>query len=158
MWILFVTLIAVWSRSWQWAVFHAVPFLLAMLVTYYLCTLLFLGYFLAYLLRAWGAVTFVCAPPFAAITWHGTKKGWYPALAAALPIGLLLYEAYGLRFVFPLHGVQFVFNILASAVLLLILPRGQLQWLRVLVFIPFIVVSAKVINEYLLPIVIGFSL
>lgn len=156
LWIFLVTLIAVGSHSWQWAALHAVTFLLAMLVTYYLSTLLFLGYFLAHLLRAWAVVAILFAPPFAALAWHGMKTGWCSAFGTALPIGLLLYEAFSLRLVFPLHGVQVVFNIMASIVLFWIGPSVRVQWLRVFVFIPLIIASASVINEHLLPIVRGF--
>jgi hypothetical protein len=142
-------------------VLHAVVFLVAMLAAYYVVTLLLLGYFLPHLLRAWIVVALVCAPPFAALVWYGRGRGWRSALAAAVPIGLLLYEALILRVALELYGVnqvQVVFDIVAAVVLLLILPRRGRQQALVLAFTPVIVLGAKVVNEYMLPHVIGFGL
>jgi hypothetical protein len=158
LWIFIITMVAAWSPTWQRAVLHSVTFLIAMVTTYYLSTLLLSGYFLVHLLRAWVAVTIVFASPFAAFAWYGRKTGWYAALAAAMPIGLLLYEAYSLSHVPQLHGVQLVFDILAALVLLLVLPRDQNQRLRVFAFIPLFAFGAKVINEYVLPFAAGFRL
>lgn len=158
LWIVLVTVIATWSHSWQHAILHAVIFLLAMLTAYYLSTLLLSGYFLAHLLLGWAAVTLVLAPPFAALVWYVREKGWRSALAAALPVGLLLYEAHSLRFVLQIHGVQFAFDVAAAIVLILILPGGQTQRLRMFAFVPFIVLGAMVIHEQVLPILLGLRL
>lgn len=158
LWIVFVTIIATWSHSWQRAMLYTVIFLLAMVTTYYLCTLLLFGYFLTHLLIGWAAVTIVLAPPFATLVWYGRGKGWRSALGAAVPIGLLLYEAYSLRFLLQLHGAQFAFNIVAAIALVFLLPGNPIQRLRVFAFLPIIMLGAKVINEHILPIVAGFRL
>lgn len=97
LWIFLITIIASWSPTWQHAILHVVTFLIAMITSYYLSTLRLSGYFLNHLFRAWIAVTLVFAPPFALIVSYGRKKGWLAALAAAMPIGLLLYEAYSTK-------------------------------------------------------------
>ena len=158
LWIFLITIIAAWSPTWQQAILHAVTFLIAMITSYYLSTLLLSGYFLSHLFRAWIAVTFVFAPPFALLTWYGRKKGWLAALAAAMPIGLLLYEAYSLRFLPQLHGFQITFDIVAALILLVILPRDPNQRLRTFIFTPIFALSAMVIIQYILPIVSGIRL
>lgn len=157
LWIMLVTLIAAWSGSWWRAVLHAVFFLLTMIAAYYVVTLLLLGYFLSHLLRAWMAVALVFAPPFAALVWYGRKIGWTAAVATALPVSLLLYEAYRLRLQLQLYSVQFVFDILAAVLLLFILPAHPVQRFRVVMSTPPIFLSIMVINEYVLPQIVGFS-
>jgi hypothetical protein len=148
LWVMLVTIIAAWSHSWQRAVLHAVIFLLAMVASYYVSTMLLFGYFLTRLFLAWTAVALFLAPAFSALVWHARGTGWLSALGAALPIGLLLSEAYSLRWVLQFHTAQFVFNILCAVVLLLILPRDHAQRLRVLALTPVIALGARVIFEY----------
>jgi hypothetical protein len=148
LWITLVTVIAAWSHSWIAAVVRAVTFLVAMVVSYYVSTLLLFGFFPMRLILAWAALTFILAPPFAALTWHSRGAGWISALATALPVGLLLYEAFSFRWVLPLHAAQFVFDILSAMVLLLILPRDSAQRLRVLALTPAIMLGARVVIEY----------
>jgi hypothetical protein len=153
LWILLAALVAVWSPGWQWAVLHVVLFLLAMVTSYYLSTLWLYGYLLRHLLVAWSVVALVLAPPFAAIVWHARREGWVAALAVALPVGLLLYEAFSLRWVLHIHATQFVFNILAAGVLLLVLPRGSQQQLRVLAISGAIFVGVRVVIEIVVEVV-----
>ena len=148
LWILLAAAIAAWSHSRRDAVLHVVIFLLAMVASFYVSTLLLLGYFLTHLFLAWTVVALVLAPPFAALVWQARGTGWMPALATALPIGLLLAEAYSLRWVLGIHGVQFGFDVAAAAALLMILPKGYAQRLRVLALAPVIALGARVVIEY----------
>lgn len=156
LWIFLITMIAVWSLSWQRAVLHTVTFLIAMITAYYLSTLLLSGYFLAHLLRSWVVITIVFAPPFAAFVWRARNSDWFGALAAAMPIGLLLYEAYKMSLVPWLRGFQLVFDCVTAVVLLIILPKNQIQCLRVFLFIPIFALGAKLVIEYILPIAAQF--
>jgi hypothetical protein len=145
LWIVLVAVIVAASRERIRAVVHAGVFLLGMVAAYYGVTWLLLGYFLVYLFLAWTMMAVVLAPPFAVLVWQARKLGWLAALGAALPIGLLLGEAYSLRWVLHIHGVQFVFNLVAAAVLIWILPKTQTQRLRSLVLTPGVMLAAGVL-------------
>ncbi len=121
-----------------------------MVASYYVATYLRYGYFLNQLLLAWSATALLLAPPFAAIVWQARATGWRAALSVALPVGLLLYEAYSLRWVLHLHATQFVFNIIAAAALILLLPVDS-QRLRTLLLIPVVMAATHVVLAHTLP-------
>lgn len=152
-WIVLVVLIAALSRSWQRAVLCAVAFLLAMVAAYYVVQMLLFGFFSPRLFLAWTAIGLFLAPPFAALTWYTRRTGWLAALAAAMPIGLLLAEAYSVRFHLqnPFNDnykIQFAFNIVAAVALFLILSRNRAQRMRVLVLTPLVMLGAPIVLNY----------
>jgi hypothetical protein len=148
LWIALAAPIAAWSRTWQRAVAYVVLFLLGMVVAYYVATLLIFGYFLRNLVLGWSAVTLLFAPPFAVLVWQARRDGWSGALGVALPVGLLLYEAYSLRWVLQIHAAQFIFNLLAAAVLLAILPGSPSRRVRAVALTPAVVIGASLVLEY----------
>jgi hypothetical protein len=150
-WIVLVALIAAWSRTWSRAVLCAVTFLLGMVAAYYVSQMLLFGFFSTYLFLAWATVALFLAPLFAALVWQARNMGWLAALGAAVPIGLLLSEAYSLRWQLLLYGAhpaQLVFDIVAAMALLVILPRNGAQRVRVLALTPVIVLGAPIILNH----------
>ncbi len=96
-WIMLVALLAAWSHSRRRAVLCAVTFLLAMVAAYYVSQMLLFGFFSTGLFFTWAAIRVVLAPPFATIAWQARGAGWRSAAAAAVPVGLLVAEAYSVR-------------------------------------------------------------
>lgn len=140
----------------------AVLFLLAMVAAYYVVQMLLFDFFSTYLFLAWAAIGLFFAPPFAALVWHARGSGWLSAGSAAVPVGLLLDEAYSVRWKLQLpyndnYKVQFVFDIVAAMVLLLILTRDRAQRVRVLALTPVIVLGAPLVLEYVWTFVAGFG-
>ncbi len=70
-----------------------------------------------------------------------------------MPIGLLLAEAYGVKFHLqnPFNDnykIPFVFDIACAVVLLLLLPKRHIQRLRALALTPVIVFGTPVVLQY----------
>jgi hypothetical protein len=152
-WIMLVAVIAAWSYSRQRAVLCATTFLLAMVAAYYVVQMLLFGFFSPHLFLAWAAIGGVLGPPFTALVWQARSVGWLAALGAAVPIGLLLAEAYDVRLHLQnpfndTYKVQFVFDIACAVVLLLLLPKHHIQRLRALALTPVIVLGTPVVLQY----------
>ena len=129
-WVLFATLIAVWSKNPKFAAIKVFGFFVGLLIAYYIYSQMLFGFFPTYYFIRWGAIAIV-SPLAAYIVWFSRKEGWLAAICAALPIGLLL--ALG----FPsFYGFSLVlgFDIFAAIVLLILLPRPTKQYLMVLPF------------------------
>jgi hypothetical protein len=141
-WVLLATLIAAWSPSRHLAALRVGPFMIAMVITYYLVTWwLFSAFPLRYFL-AWAAAAVLLAPLFAVAVSLSRRTGWLPAAAAALPIALLLAEAFTFRWVLPRYWIQVLFDVAAAVMLFALLPRSGEQRLRVLAFIPPLLLAA----------------
>ena len=136
LWIVVATLIAAWSRSRQLAALRVGAFMLAMVAAYYLVTLWLFAIFPVSQFLTWGAAAVLLTPLFAVLTWPSRQQGWLPAFAAALPIGMLLAEAYSFRWVLPNHLFQFMLDIGSAAMLFAVLPRSGAQRVRVLAVTP----------------------
>ncbi|MCG8348812.1 MAG: DUF6518 family protein [Chloroflexales bacterium] len=170
-WVTLVAVIAAWSSSWQRAVLCAVTFLLAMIAAYYVSQMYLFGFFSTHLFVGWAAAALVLAPPFAILAWPARKVGWRSALGAALPVGLLLFEMYQLRWrLFEVYELRwrpdinedylllFVFDCLCALGLFLILPRNGKQRWRTLVLAPVVMFGVEIMYQYVLPIVVGFRM
>ncbi len=152
-WLMVVTVIAAWSHTWWRAVLCAMTFLLAMVMAYYVSQRLLFGFFSTRLFLAWVASGLLLAPPFAALVWPARGVGWRAALGAALPVGLLLAEAYSLRWRLTVNEdymILFVFDLMCAMALLLILPSNYAQRVRVLVLTPVIMLGARMMFDYVL--------
>ena len=158
-WLVVVAVIGALSHSWRRAVLCAVTFLLAMIAAYYVSQMLLFGFFSTRLLLAWAAAALFLAPPFAALAWHARGSGWHAAVGAALPVGLLLSEAYSLRWRLDVnedYKILFVFDSVCAVALLLILPRNRAQWVRVLALTPVIMLGARGVLDYIWQVVAVF--
>lgn len=141
LWIVIASLTAAWSPSRWMAALRVGALMFAMVLSYYTITLLRFGHFPTSYFITWAAAAVLVAPLFAVLTWSARAQGWMPAIAAALPIGLLLAEAYSFRWVLSLHPAPFVFDIAAAALLLVVLAKGWSQRARVLVLVPLVVMA-----------------
>ncbi len=142
LWVFLATLIAAWSPTARDAAVRVGICMLAMVTAYYSVTWWRFGVFPVRYYLAWAGVAVLVAPPFALLASRSRQLGWLPAMAAALPIGLLLAEAYGFRWRLPRYLVQMLFDFAAAGVLLMVLPRTGAQRIRVAVLIvPTLVVS-----------------
>jgi hypothetical protein len=142
LWVLLATLIAVWSPSRHSAALRVGIFMFAMVVAYYLVTWRLFGGFPVRYFVTWAAVALLLSPLFAALAWPSRRQGWGPALSAALPMGLLLAEAFSFRWVLPRYLSQVLFDLAAAAMLFVVLPRSGTQRLRVLACIPVVLLVA----------------
>lgn len=129
-----------------------------MTAAYYVSQMYLLGFFSTRLFLGWAVAALVLAPPCAALAWPARKVGWRSALGAALPIGLLLQEAYSLRLRLNINDdyrVLFVFDIVCAITLLFILSKERRQRVRIIVLIPIIILVADVGFNYTLPYILG---
>lgn len=157
-WIVFVTLIAHNRSTWWWAVLYAVIFLMVMITAYYLTHMLLFGFFATGLFLTWVAIALTLAPPLAALIAHARGVGWVPALGTALPVGLLLYEAYSLRWRLAVNVdylIVFLFDMICAVILLLLLASDRRQRVRAMLLVPIIIIVANVGFNRILPFVFG---
>lgn len=150
-WVVVATLIAAWSHSRQIAALRVGVFMLAMVAAYYLATRWLFGVFPTSYFIHWAAVALLLSPLFAIIMWPSRQQGWLPAFAAALPVGLLLAEAFSFRLVLLLRVPPFVFDIGAAIVLFAVLPRSNTQRIRVFVLTPAAFIVASGLQHVVLP-------
>ncbi len=132
LWVLLATVIAAWSPAPHLAAIRVGAFMLAMVAAYYVATYRLFGVFPVPYFLAWAAAALLMAPLFALLVWPSRRQGWGAAVAAALPIGLLLAEAFSFRWVLPRYVLQVLFDVAAAGLLLIVLPRTGSQRLRVL--------------------------
>ena len=148
------TVFTVQSSSRRVAVFRVTLFFLAMVTAYYIVTdLLFNSFPLSYFL-GWLVVTLMFAPLYAILVWYTKEMGWMAALGAAVPVGLLLWEAYSLRFRLQFHQPQFVFDIVAAVTLFLVVPKESMQRMQIIVLTPIVMVVIEIANQ-IVPFVLG---
>ena len=114
----------------------------AMVVAYYLTTQRLFGALPLPYFLAWMGVAVLLAPLFALLVWPARRRGWPAAASAALPLGILLAEAFSFRWVLPLHLFQFVFDVGMALLLLVVLPRNGTQRIRVLALVPLVLLIA----------------
>lgn len=155
LWVVLVTLVAVWSPTRRQGVLRVVLFLLAMVLAYYATSVLVFGFTSLRFLVAWSAIAVTLAPVFAALVWPARQHGWHAAFAVALAAGLLLAEAYGLRLNLLLHVTQFGFDLLAAGVLVATLPPTWEQRWRALVLVPIVGVAAHLGWTQIVPELLG---
>jgi hypothetical protein len=155
LWVVLVAAIAAWSPSRRQAALRVALFLLAMVAAYYAVTWLLFGVLPVGLVLAWAAIALLGAPVFAVLAWPARQTGWAAALGAALPVGLLVWEAYSLRLQLPRYLVQFVFDLAAAVALVVVLPQDGEQRLRALLLTLPVAIAANVGFTQILPRVLG---
>lgn len=157
-WIVCITVIAIWSASWRHAIVCSVSFLVAMTAAYYITQMFLFGFFSPNLFLGWIAIALLLAPPFAALTYHARGDSWLAALGAALPVGLLLQEAYSLRYRLTSHldyQLLFMLDLACATSLLLILAREPMQRIRVFFLALAVLIIAEIGFNYALPLILG---
>jgi hypothetical protein len=139
-WILIATIVVSWSRSPKAAALHAFIFFAAMLIVYYIYSMVLFGFFPKYYFIAWGSIALL-SPIGGYVVWFSRGIGWLAALCAAFPISLLLVEGYSQVFYalsvpqgFDIFSAVTLglFDIFSSVLLFIILPKKGLQRLRIL--------------------------
>lgn len=127
-WIFITTLIAVASRSPKAAALHAFSFLSAMLIVYYIYSMVLFGFFPRSYFWAWGGIAML-SPIGGYYVWYARGVGWMAAAIAALPISLLVAEGYSFFYTYSLTaGI----DLLAALILFIYLPLRKKQHLLVL--------------------------
>lgn len=139
-WIAAATIIAAWSASPMIAVMRVISFFAGMLLAYYIYSRFLFGFFPTYYFLRWGGIA-VFSSAAAYILWFSRGKGWFAAICAALPIGLLLDQGYPF---FYLHWAELSFDILAATLLLIILPKQKMQCFKIA---PIAVLIAFILRE-----------
>jgi len=127
-WIFVTTIVAAWSRTPVAAALHAFVFLAAMLIVYYVYSMLLFGFFPRYYFYAWGSIALL-SPIGGYLVWFARGTGWAAAICAALPISFLLVEGYSFVYTFSFPQG---FALLAAVILYLCLPANGSQRLRML--------------------------
>ena len=90
-WIFAAALLAVRSKTPLHSAIRVFGFFAAMLLTYYLYTILFLGFFPKSQMILWGSISLI-SPFCAIIMWYANENKRSGEILAALPIALLLSE------------------------------------------------------------------
>jgi len=127
-WIAVTTIITVRSRSPKAAALHSFVFLFAMLLAYYIYSMVLFGFFPMYYFIAWGSIALL-SPIGGYVVWYAKGNGWRAAFCAALPISLLLVEGYSF---FYTLSIPRGFDIILAGLLFIILPANHFQRLRML--------------------------
>lgn len=156
LWILVVSLIGAMSRSRAAAVMRVTVFLLSMLLGYFGTSALFFDYMPWRYALGWIAVTFVLGIPLAVITWYSRGTGWLAACAASVPVAMLVFS--WLPYLLPPIGmkaaslVNYVtaFDLVAGVALLVALPQGNRQRVRVLALAPVVAVAVGLVQYVVL--------
>lgn len=110
------------------AALHVFSFFVAMLVAYYAYSMLLFSTFNRYYFLAWTVASLI-SPLCAVIAWYARGHGWAAAICASMPIALLLAEGY--PFIYT-RSIPLGFDILAAAILFMLLTTSTAQKMRVL--------------------------
>jgi hypothetical protein len=78
-WILFGTLISIYSETGKKAMINILPFCIGMLITYYTAAVILRGVYSAQFIIAWTIFALIC-PVFAYFTWMTKEKGVFPKI------------------------------------------------------------------------------
>lgn len=85
-WILFGTLISIYSKTKRMAMINIFPFCIGMLITYYVSAIITKGVYSNIFIIGWSIFAF-CSPIFAYFTWMTKEKGVFPII---ISIGIIL--------------------------------------------------------------------
>lgn len=149
LWIVIATIIAVTSETRWRAAVGGVLFFVGMVLAYYAVTRWLFGFWAWRPFFVWLVGAGTAVPLFTAAVWQSNQSGRPAALAAALPIGLLLWEAESLRLRLPLHLTQFLFDLVAATTLLLFFVRKTKHKRSMSLFIILIFIVAEIIGNLL---------
>ncbi len=87
-WILFGTIISIYSRTKKKAMLNILPFCIGMLITYYFVAIVTNGVYSETCIIGWTIFAFIC-PILAYFTWMTKEKGVFPKVIA---IGVVLFS------------------------------------------------------------------
>lgn len=85
-WILFGTLISIYSSSKKKAMLNIFPFCIGMLITYYVVAVITKGVYSNLIILAWTLFS-LCSPILAYFTWMTKEKGIFPKI---ISVGIVL--------------------------------------------------------------------
>ena len=85
-WILFGTLISIYSNTKKQAMFNMLPFCIGMLITYYITAIITKGVYSNIYIIGWTTFA-LCSPIFAYFTWMTKEKGIFPKI---ISIGIII--------------------------------------------------------------------
>ncbi|MBM7702906.1 DUF6518 family protein [Metabacillus iocasae] len=134
-WVVVTTIIAAWSRSPRAAALHACLFLSAMLIVYYLYSMILFGFFPTSYFIGWGSIALL-SPIAGYIIWFSRGEGWLAACIAAAPISVLIVNGSSFFYVLSLEVSSLWttqgFSLLSAVILFLFLPNHSKQRLRII--------------------------
>lgn len=87
-WILFGTLISIYSETKKKAMMNIFPFCIGMLITYYIVAIITKGVYSNIFIIGWTIFAF-CSPIFAYFTWIAKEKGLFPII---IRIGIVIFS------------------------------------------------------------------
>lgn len=96
-WILFGTLIAIFSKTKKMAMLNILPFCIGMLITYYVTAAITHGVYSRTFIIGWTVFAF-CSPILAFFAWMTKEKGWFPKIisvgivAVSILSSILLFD------------------------------------------------------------------
>ncbi|MBO0960504.1 hypothetical protein J1P26_12440 [Neobacillus sp. MM2021_6] len=122
------SIIAMRSRSPKVAALHVFVFLTTMIITYYIYSMVLLGFSPKDDLIYWGGIALL-SPLAGYLVWYAKGNGWRAAFCAALPISMLLVKGNNFFYTFSVSSGLAVF---AAVLLFSILPANHFQRLRML--------------------------
>jgi hypothetical protein len=135
-WVLVTIIIAAWSRSPKTAALHSFVFLAAMLISYYVYSMAFFGFFPRHYFIRWASLALL-APIGGYLMWFSMGNGWIAAICAAIPISLLIVRGdfFFDALTIPLYHLILptVFDLFSAVLLFIILPKKNSQ--RVLFYL-----------------------
>lgn len=85
-WILFGTLISIYSKTKKMAIINIFPFCIGMLITYYVSAIITKGVYSNIFIIGW-SIFALCSPIFAYFTWMTKEKGVFPII---ISIGIIM--------------------------------------------------------------------
>lgn len=85
-WILFGTLIAIFSKTKKMAMLNILPFCIGMLITYYATAAITHGVYSQTFIIGWTVFAF-CSPILAFFAWMTKEKGWFPKI---ISVGIVM--------------------------------------------------------------------
>ena len=85
-WILFGTLISIYSKTKKMAIINIFPFCIGMLITYYVSAIITKGVYRNIFIIGW-SIFALCSPIFAYFTWMTKEKGVFPII---ISIGIIM--------------------------------------------------------------------
>jgi hypothetical protein len=128
-WIFVATMLAFFSRTPVYAAIRVFSFFVSMLFTYYLYTVLFLGFFPKSQIILWGAISLI-SPVCAVLMWYMNEDKWIANIISALPIVVLCTEWYltAMKTIFLL----FIAYLCMIICLLIYIPKNRWQCLSII--------------------------
>lgn len=127
-WVFAGCTIAYYSRTSKAAALHVLLFFSGLLLSYYIYTGILFGFLPAEQVLRWTIVA-GCSALAGYAVWYAGKKGWPPALCAAVPIGYLITAGYP---VFYTYKITDMAALVMAIGLYVMMPRSKTQKLRVL--------------------------